>query len=125
MAGKQIIDKVANDRVRLVSKFRDDAANQRPAAPVPFEIDRAVRGLAMDFRPAVWTTRALMFGGNQIKPPKLRIGHDLFPQRSTPACYDLDHRLHFTSTFNRKSFLLQCFFSESAATANLQATSGT
>ena len=64
MAGKQIIDKVANDRVRLVSKFRDDAANQRPAAPVPFEIDRAVRGLAMDFRPTVRATRALVFGGN-------------------------------------------------------------
>jgi len=112
MAGKQIIDKVANDRVRLVSKFRDDPANQSVAAPVPFEIDRAVSGFAMDFRPAVRTTRALVFSGNQIKPPKLRIGHDLFPQRSTPGRNDLDHCLHFTPRFSRKSVLLQCFFSE-------------
>jgi len=112
MAGKQIIDKVANERVRLVSKFRDDPANQSAAASVPFEIDRAVSGFAMDFRPAVRTTRALVFSGNQIKPPKLRIGHDLFPQRSTPGRDDLDHCLHFTPRFSRKSVLLQCFFSE-------------
>src|SRR5207245_8697639 len=113
MAGKQIIDKVANERVRLVSKFRDDPANQSAAASVPFEIDRAVSGFAMDFRPAVRTTRALVFSGNQIKPPKLRIGHDLFPQRSTPGRDDLDHYLNFTSRFSWKSALLQCYFNPS------------
>ena len=107
MTRQQIIDKVANDGVRLVSEFRDDTANQSVAAPVPFQIDRAVRGFAMDFGPAVWTPRALMFSGNQIKPPKLRIGHDLFPQRSTPGRNDLDHGLHFTRSFSRKSVLLQ------------------
>ncbi len=80
----------------LFPKFRDDPANQSAAAPVPFEIDGAVRGFAMDFRPTVWTTRTLVFSGNEIKPPELRIGHDLFPQRSPPARYDLDHGLHFT-----------------------------
>ena len=64
MASKQIIDKIANDGVRLVSKSRDDTANQSAAAPVPFEIDRAVRRFAMDFCPAVWTPRALVFSGN-------------------------------------------------------------
>src|SRR5207244_10939638 len=96
MAGKQIIDKVANDRVRLVSKFRDDPANQSVAAPVPFEIDRAVSGFAMDFRPAVRTTRALVFSGNQIKPPKLRIGHDLFRSEPTPGRMTWDHGLLLT-----------------------------
>ena len=110
MASKQIIDKVANDGVRLVSKSRDNTANQSAAAPVPFQIDRTVRGLAMDFGPTVRAPRTLVFSWNQIETPKLRIGHDLFPQRSTPARYDLDHGLHFTPSFSRKSVFLQCFF---------------
>src|SRR5216117_2236713 len=47
-----------------------------------------------------------------IKPSKLRISHDLFPQGSTPGRNDLNHGLHFTPSFSRKSVLLQCFFSE-------------
>ncbi len=31
---------------------------------VPFQIDRAMRDFAMDFGPAVRTTRALVFTGN-------------------------------------------------------------
>ena len=57
MAGKQIIDKVANDRVRLVSKFRDDPANQSAAASVPFEIDCTVKVTsAMNLRPTMRTS---------------------------------------------------------------------
>src|ERR1700730_16657600 len=78
MAGEQIINKVANNRVWFVSQFRYDPANQRPAASVPFEIDRAVRGFAVNFRPTVRATGALVFSGNQIESPELRIGHDLF-----------------------------------------------
>src|SRR6266850_2552392 len=96
MPRQQIIDKIADDGVRLVSKFRHDAANQSAAASMPFQIDRAVRSFAMDFRPAVWTTRALVFGGNQVKAPELRIGHDLFPQRSASGGNDLNHCLHST-----------------------------
>jgi hypothetical protein len=110
MAGKEIIDKVANDGVRFVSKFRDHPANQSAAAPVPFQINRAVRGFAMDLRPAVWTPRALVFSRNQTESPESRIGHDLFTQRSPPARYDLDHGLHSKPSFSRKSVLLQCFF---------------
>ena len=107
VAGQQIIDKVADDGVRFVPQSRYDAANQSAAASVPFQIDRAVRGLAVDFCPSVRTTRALVFSGNEIKPPELRIGHDLFPQRSSPGRDDLNHRLHFTPRFSRKSVLLQ------------------
>ena len=110
MTGEQIIDKIANNGVRLVSQFGDDPANQSVAAPVPFEIDRAVRGFAMDFRPAVRTPRALVFTGNQIKPPELRIGYDLFPQRSGPGRDDLNYGLHSTPSFSRKSLALQCLF---------------
>jgi len=64
---------------------------------VPFQIDRAVRSFAMDLRPAVRATGALVFSGNQIKSLQLRIGHDLFPQRPAPGCNDLNHCLHFTA----------------------------
>jgi len=64
MTREQIIDKIANDRVRLISQFRYDPANQSAAAAVPFQIDRAVRGLTVDFSPSVRTTRALVFSGN-------------------------------------------------------------
>lgn len=76
---------------------------------MPFQIDRAVSGLAMDFGPTVRAPRTLVFSWNQIETPKLRIGHDLFPQRSTPSRDDLDHCLH-PPRFNRKSSLLQCLF---------------
>src|SRR5437667_4204681 len=94
MAGNQIIDKVAIDLVRLVSQFCYDPTNQSPAASVPFQIDRAVRAFAMDFRPSVRTAWALVFSGNQIEAPELRIRYDLFPQRSAPARDDLNHGLH-------------------------------
>src|SRR5882762_3428069 len=65
----------------------------------------------MDFGPTVRAPRTLVFSWNQIETPKLRIGHDLFPQRSTPSRDDLDHCLH-PPRFNRKSSLLQCLFGE-------------
>lgn len=111
MTGQQVIDEITDDRVGLVSQFRYDPANQSAAAAVPFQVDRTVRGLAMDFGPTVRTTRPLVFSRNQVKPPELRIGHDLFAQRSTPGRDDLDHRLH-QRRFNRKSSLLQCLFGE-------------
>jgi hypothetical protein len=64
----------------------------------------------MDFRPAVWTPRTLVFTRNQIKPPELRIGHDLFPQRSGPGRDYLNYGLHSIASFSRKSLALQCLF---------------
>jgi hypothetical protein len=138
MTSKQIIDEVADDRVWLVSQFRYDPANQSVAPSVPLQVNRPMRGFAMDFRPAVWTPRALVFGRNQIKPPKLGIGHDLFSQRSSPGSDDLNHGLHFTPTFSRKSLPLQCLFRTNsqllrhvsaphtgATTTNLRVANGT
>src|SRR5689334_5564073 len=54
MAGKKIIDEIADDRVRFVPKLRHHTANQGAAPAVPFQIDGAVQiSRAMDFRPAV------------------------------------------------------------------------
>src|SRR4029077_16437888 len=41
--------------------------------------------------------RTLVFTGNQIKPSELRIGHDLFPQRSSPGRDYLNNGLHSTA----------------------------
>ena len=123
MTGQQIIDEITDDRVGLVSQFRDDPANQSAAASVPFQIDRAVRGLAMDFGPTVRATGPLVFSGNQIKPPELRIGHDLFAQRSTPGRDDLDHRLH-PPRFNRKIISFAMFVWRKESKRGLQAASG-
>src|ERR671919_1813808 len=96
--------------MRFVSELRHDATGEHTGATVPFEIDCTMCGLAVNFRPAMRTTRTLVFGRNQIKAPELRIGHDLFAQRSATAGDDLDHCLHSTFRFSRKSVLWQCSF---------------
>ena len=67
MTRKQVIDKVANDRVRFVSKLRNDPANQSAAARVPFEINRSgnISG-AMYLRPTMWTSG--LFGPDFDEP---------------------------------------------------------
>ena len=79
MTREQVIDEVANDRVGLVAKFGNETANQRSTSAVPFEIDRAMCGFAVNLGPAMRTAWALVFGGNQIKAAKLWIVHDSFP----------------------------------------------
>ena len=102
MARQQIIDEIADDRVRLVPEFRDHPANQRAAATVPFEVDRAVQiSRAVNLGPAMRTSRLL--GPNFLELEfsfELRIAHDLAAQRS-PSCRDhLDHGLHSVVRFN-------------------------
>src|SRR6266568_5919497 len=81
---------------------------------MPLQIDRArnVPG-AVDLRPAV---RASGLFGPNLDEPKFRlqlgIMHNLVAQRFATLCYDLDHRLHFTPTFSRKSLALQCLFNK-------------
>jgi hypothetical protein len=123
MPGEQVIDKITDDRVGFVSELGHHSADERAAACMPFQIDRAVRGLAMDFSPAVGPPGPLMFSGNQIKPLELRISHNLFPQRSTPGRDDLDHCLHRTS-FSRKSSVLQCLFGTKGPKPGLREASG-
>src|SRR5881396_2114947 len=88
--------------MRFVAELCHDAAGEHAGATVPLEIDRTMGSLAVNFRPAMRTTGTLVFGGNQIKAPELRIGHDLFAQRSASAGDDLDHCLHFTFRFSRR-----------------------
>jgi len=94
MTRKQVIDEVTDDRVGFVAEFCDNPTDERAAACVPFQIDRPMRGFAVDFSPSMRATRTLMFSGNQIKTPKLRIVHDLVPQRSAAGRDYLNHSLH-------------------------------
>src|SRR5437764_4842665 len=121
---QQVIDEIADDRIGFVAKLCHNPADERAAARMPFQIDRAMRDLAMDFSPAVGSAGPLMFSGNQIKPPELRIDHNFFPQRSTPARDDLDHCLH-SRRFSRNSSLLQCLFGTEGPKPGFQEASGT
>lgn len=76
MTGQQVIDEITDDRVGFVSEPCHYPTREHSCPAVPFEIDRAMRGFAVDFSPSVGATRTLMLSGNQIKTPKLRIVHD-------------------------------------------------
>ncbi len=103
MARKQIIDEIADDRVRFVPELRHHAANESIAAPVPFQIDRPVKiARAMDFRPAVRTARLFRPSFDKAKFfLQLRISRDLTAQRSAPGRDHLNHCLHSVVRFNR------------------------
>ena len=79
---------------------------------MPLEIDRA-RNVprAVYLRP---TMRASGLFGPNLDELKFRLQlgiiHNLVAQRFATLCYDLDHCLHFTPTFSRKSLALQCLF---------------
>jgi hypothetical protein len=112
MTCQEIIDEVANDRVWLVAEFGHNPADEHARASVPFEVNHAVGfARAVNFRPAMRTARSLMFGRYEFEFPfELRIAHDLVAQRSPSARDYLNHCLHSTLTFNRKSVSLQCLF---------------
>jgi hypothetical protein len=61
---------------------------------MPFQIDRTMRGFAVNLGPAMWSARAHMFGGNQMETLELDIVHDLFAQGAASAGDDLNYRLH-------------------------------
>lgn len=79
MTREEVINKITYDRIWFVAELCHHTARENSCAGVPFEIDRTVRGFAVDFSPAVRATRTLMFSGNQIKTPQLRIVHDFVP----------------------------------------------
>ena len=103
MTREQVIDEIANDRVRFVPELGHDAANQRVAAAVPFQVDRTVKiARAMDFRPAVWTARLFRPGFDKTEFfLQLRISRDLAAQRSAPGRDHLDHGLHRSLTLSK------------------------
>ena len=79
MSREKVIDEIADDGIRFVSKFCDHPADQGSAAPVPFKIDCAVKiPAAMNLRPAMRTPR--LFGPDLYEVEfllQLRIAHDL------------------------------------------------
>jgi hypothetical protein len=94
MTRKEVINEITDDGVGLVAELCHHPAGQHPCAAVPFQVDRPVRGFAVDFSPSMRATRTLMFSGNQIKTPKLRIVHDFVAQRSAPSRNYLNYGLH-------------------------------
>jgi hypothetical protein len=97
MTCEQIVDKVADDRIRFVAELGHNPADERAAARVPFQIDGAVKiARAMYFRPAMRAPR--LFGPDLDETKfliQLRIAHDLVAQRSVAGCDHLNHCLHF------------------------------
>ena len=79
MPCEQIIDENADDGVRLVSRFRDDATCEYAGATVPFQIDCTVCLFAVNFRPAMRTARTHVLGRNQSETLELGIAHDFVP----------------------------------------------
>ena len=97
MAREQVIDEIADDGVRFVPKLCDHSANERAAAAMPFQIDRAVQIVrAMNFRPTMWTPRLFRPRFDEAEFLfQLRIARDLTAQRSAPGRDHLDHGLHW------------------------------
>ena len=96
MTCQQVIDEIADDGVRFVAKLGHDAANERVAAAVPFEIDRAVNiPRAMNLGPTVRAPGLFGPGFNKAEFfLQLRIARNLAAQRSAPGRDHLDHGLH-------------------------------
>ena len=68
MTGQQVINEIADDRIRFVAELRHDPANQNTGAAVPFEVDDAVRFAgAVDLGPAMRTAGADMLGRNELE----------------------------------------------------------
>ena len=81
MTRQQVIDKITDDRVGLVSELCHHSAGKHPSATVPFEIDRSMNiSSAMYFRPTMRTAR--LFVPDFDEPKfflKLWVVHDFVP----------------------------------------------
>jgi len=81
MAGKKVIDEIADDRVRLVAEFRYNSADERAAARVPLQINGAVKvARAVDLGPAMWPARLFSPDFDEAELSiQLWIAHDFVP----------------------------------------------
>ena len=93
---QEIIDKIANNRVRLIAKLCHYAANQCSATRVPLEVDRSMNvASTVYFGPAMRTARLLMPDLDKTEFfLQVRIAHDFVPQRSGPGRDYLNYSLH-------------------------------
>ena|SRR5438270_13986524 len=65
---EQVINEIADNGIRFVAELGHDAADQRVAAAMPFQIDRAMEiARAMNLRPAVRTSRLFRPRGNKAE----------------------------------------------------------
>jgi hypothetical protein len=105
MAGEQVIDEIADDRVWLMAELCHHAANQSAAPPMPFQINCAVNiSRAMNFRPTMRAAGLLRPDFNEAEfLLQLRIAHDLASQRSATGRDHLDHGLHLSITLSKSA----------------------
>ena len=79
MASQQVIDEITDDRVGFIPKLCNHATDKCSAAPVPFQVNGAVKiSPAMNLGPAMRTPR--LFGPDFDEVEfllQLRIAHDL------------------------------------------------
>ena len=96
MTREKVVDEIANDGIWFVPEFGDNATDERAAAAVPLEIDRAMDiACTVNFGPAMRAAR--LFGTNFDEAKfllQLGIAHDFRPQRSFARRDDLNQRLH-------------------------------
>ena len=99
MTRQQVIDEIADDRIGFVAKLCHNPADQRAAARVPLQINRAVKvSSAVYFRPAMRAARLFVPDFDETEFfLQLRIAHDFVAQRPGPGGDYLNHCLHFTA----------------------------
>lgn len=78
---QQVIDEIADDRIGFVAKLCHNPADERAAARVPLQINRAVKiSSAMYFRPAMRAARLFVPDFDETEFfLQLRITHDFIP----------------------------------------------
>ena len=81
VTGQQVIDEIADDRIGFVAKLCHNPADQRAAARVPLQINRAVKvSSAVYFRPAMRAARLFVPDFDETEFfLQLRIAHDFVP----------------------------------------------
>ncbi len=78
---KQVIDEIADDRIGFIAELCHNPADERAAARVPLQINRAVKiSSAMYFRPAMRAARLFVPDFDETEFfLQLRIAHDFVP----------------------------------------------
>ena len=107
VAGEQVIDEIADNRVRFVPELGHHAANESVAPAVPFQVDRPVKiSRTMNFRPTMRPPRLFRPGLDKAELfLQLWISRDLAAQRSAPSRDYLDHGLHCSLTLSKSTEL--------------------
>ena len=81
MTRQQVIDEITDDRIGFVAKLCHNPADERAAARVPLQINRAVKiASAVYLRPAMRAARLFVPDSDETEfLLQLRIVHDLVP----------------------------------------------